>query len=83
MSAAKIITGSLGLFLLLCGLVATAVALLCIIDPVGCKMADDGDPFGTPPSLLGSLSLLLVYLGVSGVGACLIWRSVRKPPASA
>jgi hypothetical protein len=83
MSAAKTGTRVLGLFLLVGGLVATAVALLCIIDPVGCKMADDDDPFGTPPSLLGSLSVLLVYLGVSGVGAFLVWRSVRKPPASA
>ena len=83
MSAAKIVAGVLGRFLLLGGLVATALGLLCIIDPVGCKMADDSDPFGTPPSLLSSLSLLLVYLGVSGVGAFLVWRSVRKPPASA
>jgi hypothetical protein len=83
MSAAKMIVGSVGLFLLLGGLVATAVAMLCIIDPVGCKMADDGDPFGTPPSLLSSLSILFVYLGISGVGAFLVWRSVRKPRASA
>ena len=42
MSAAKVVARVLGLFLLLGGL-ATAVALLCIIDPVDCKMADDGD----------------------------------------
>jgi hypothetical protein len=83
MSAARIIAGTLGLFLLLGGLIATAFALLCIIDPVGCKMADDGDPFGAPPSLLSSLLVLLVYLGVSGVGAFLVWRSGRKPPTSA
>jgi hypothetical protein len=83
MSAAKIVTRVLGLFLLVGGLVATAVALLCIIDPVGCKMADDGDPFGTSPSLLSSLLILLVYLGVSGVGASLVWKSGRKPSASA
>ena len=81
MSAAKIVTRVLGLFLRVGGLVATAVALLCIIDPVGCKMADGGDPFGTPPSLLSSLSVLLVYLGVSGIGAFLVWRSARKRPA--
>jgi hypothetical protein len=83
MSAVKIAAGVLGLSLLLGGLVASAVALLCITDPVGCKMADDGDPFGTPPSLLSSLLVLLVYLGVSGVGAFLVWRSARKPPTSA
>jgi hypothetical protein len=83
MSVGKVIAGTLGLFLLLGGLVAIAVALLCIIDPIGCKMADDGDRFGTPPSLPSSLSVLLVYLGVSGVGAFPVWRSFRKPPASA
>ena len=80
MRALKTVARVLGLFL---GLVGTAVALLSIFDPVGSKMADDGDPFGTPPSLLDSFLILLVYLGVSGVGAFLVWSSVREPPASA
>ena len=83
MSAVRIIARIFGLLLLIGGLVATGLGLLCIIDPVGCKLADDGDPFGTPPSLLSSLLILLVYLGVSGVGAFLVWKSGRKPPASA
>jgi hypothetical protein len=83
MSAAKIVARVSGLFLLISGLIGTAVALLSIIDPVASKMADDGDPFGTPPSLLSSASILLVYLGVAGVGAFLVWTSVRKPRASA
>jgi hypothetical protein len=83
MSAVKIVAGVSGLFLLLGGLVGTAVSLLAIIDPVGTKMADDGDPFGAPPSLVTSLSILLVYLGISSVGAFLVWSSVRKPRASA
>jgi hypothetical protein len=83
MSAVRIIARIFGLLLLIGGLVATGVGLLCIIDPVGCKLADDADPFGTPPSLLSSLLILLVYLGVSGVGAFLVWKSGRKPLASA
>jgi hypothetical protein len=83
MSAPKIFAGVVGLFLLVGGLVGTAVSLLAVLYPVGSKMADDADPFGTPSSLLTSLSILLLYLGVSGVGAFLVWRSVRKPPASA
>jgi len=79
----RIIARIFGLLLLIGGLVATGLGLLCIIDPVGCKLADDGDPFGTPPSPLSSLLILLVYLGVSGVGAFLVWKSGRKPPASA
>jgi len=83
MRAAKIVARAFGFFLLLGGLFGTEVALFSIVDPVASKMADDGDPFGTPPTLLDSLTILLVYLGVSGVGAFLIWRSVRKPHASA
>jgi len=83
MSAVKIVARVLGVFLLLSGLFGTAVALFSIVDPVASKMADDGDPFGTPPSLLNSLTILLVYLGVSGVGAFVVWRSVRKPRVSA
>jgi hypothetical protein len=83
MSALKIIAGVSGLFLLLGGLVCTAVALLSILDPVGSKMADDGDPFGAPPSLVSSLLILAVYVGVSAAGAFLTWLSVRKPRISA
>ncbi len=83
MSPPKIVAAVAGLFLLLGGIVGTAVSLLAVLDPVGTKMSDDADPFGTPPSFFSSLSILLVYLGVSGVGAFVVWRSVRKPSASA
>ena len=83
MSAPKIVARACGLFLLISGLIATGIGLLCIIDPIGCKMADDSDPFGAPPSLLSSVAVLLVYLAVSGVGALLLWRSDRKPRESA
>ena len=83
MRAAKIVARAFGFLLLLGGLFGAAVALFSIVDPVATKMADDGDPFGTSSSLLDSLTILLVYLGVSGVGAFLVWRSVRKPRASA
>ena len=83
MSAAKIVARISGLFLFLSGLFGTAVAVFSMLDPVAIKMADDGEPFGTQPSLLDSFLILSVYLGVSGVGAFLVWRSVRKPSASA
>jgi hypothetical protein len=72
MSAVKIVARISSLFLLLSGLFGTAVAVLSMLDPVASKMADDGDPFGNPPSFLDSISILLVYLGVSGVGAFLV-----------
>jgi UPF0716 family protein affecting phage T7 exclusion len=83
MSAAKIVARVSGLFLLISGLIGSAVALLSIIDPVASKMTDDGDPFGSPPSRLSSVLILLVYFGVSCVGAFLVRRSGRKPPVSA
>jgi hypothetical protein len=83
MHPVKIFARTAGLVLLLSGIVGTAVALLSIFDPVARKMADDGDPFGTPQSLLSSLLILFVYVAVSAAGAFLVWRSARKPPASA
>ena len=82
MSAAKIVARVSGLCLLISGLIASAIALLSISDPVASKLADDGDPFGIPPSRLGSLLILLVYFGASCVGAFLVWRSGRNTPAS-
>ncbi len=83
MSAAKIVARVSGLFLLISGLIGSAVALLSILDPVASKLADDGDPFGTPPSRFDSLLILLVYFGAFCVGAFLVWKSGRKSPASA
>jgi len=56
MSAAKIVARISGLFLLLSGLFGTEVAVFSMLDSVASKMADDGDPFGTPPSLLDETS---------------------------
>ena len=83
MSAAKIIAGVAGLLLLLVGLLGSAVSLLAIIDPVGTKAADDNDPFGVPPSVLGSLLMLLIFLCVCAVGIFLAWRSMRGRRLSA
>jgi UPF0716 family protein affecting phage T7 exclusion len=82
MSATKIVARVSGFFLLISGLIGSAVALLSIVDPVASKMADDGDPFGTPPSRLTSLLILLIYLRVSCPGAFLVRRSGRKSVVS-
>jgi hypothetical protein len=71
MHPVKIFARPAGLVLLLSGIVGTAVALLSIFDPVASKMADDGDPFGTPPSLFSSLVILFIYLCLCGPGAFL------------
>ena len=59
----------LGVILMVIGGIATPVCVLGLMDPVGTKMADDGDPFGAPPSTTSGvigvgLSLAVVVVGV-------------------
>ena len=72
-----------GLILLLIGFLGTAGSVFEIFVPSGSKMADDADPFGTPPSSLSSLVILFICLCICGAGAFLMWRSGRKPHVSA
>ena len=73
----------LSLVLLLIGLLGSAVSLFAIFDPVGTQMADDNNPFGTPPSLLSSVLMLLVYLTLGIAGGVLARKSFRKRHLSA
>src|SRR5262245_36222501 len=59
----------LGSAMILLGWIIAVIGIVAIVDPIGTKMADDGDPFGTPPSRLTSatitsLSILVVVGGV-------------------
>ena len=67
-----------GVGLSLLGLVGVLVSILAIIDPVGTKMADDGDPFGTLPTTVESSVLLMAYLLITSFGAWLSWRGGRR-----
>jgi hypothetical protein len=67
-----------GLGLSLFGVIGVLVGIVALLDPVGTKMADDGDPFGTPPTTTESLLMLLAYVGLAGVGAWLTWRGGRR-----
>ena len=67
-----------GIGLLLIGLLGVLVSVVAIFDPVGTKMADDGDPFGVPPTTVGSSLLLVLFLAVSTFGAWLSWRGRRR-----
>ena len=75
----KIIFAALSLILLLIGLLGSAVSLFVIFDPVGTQMANDNDPFGTPPSMVSSLLMLLVYLALGVAAGLLARKSFRKP----
>jgi hypothetical protein len=63
---------SIGLVVALFGLLATGFGILGILDPVGTKMSDDSDPFGTPPSFLESMIRTLVFASITGFGVWLI-----------
>jgi hypothetical protein len=79
----RIIIGAFGSILLFVGLIGALIALLAIFDPVGTQMADDNNPFGTSPSLFGSVLLLLFCLSIGVVGGFLVRKSFRKAPVSA
>jgi len=66
-------------FLLLA--VAPMVALVHVIgllDPVGSKLSDDGDPFGTPPPASESIVALVVCAALVILGVWLV-RTKKAP----
>lgn len=64
-----------GLVLTVFAAIFFLVSLLAIIDPVGTKMADDNDPFGSPPSRLSSVLLCGGAVGLFFLGAYLMkWK---------
>ena len=60
------------LLLLVAGLLGI-VQLIAIIDPVGTKMADDGDPFGNPyvPWYQHAIFILIIIACVAIASRCL------------
>ena len=64
------------------------VGLVAIINPAGTKMADDGNPFGEPPSRWSSALICLAGVGVLMGGRWLIrtgngTRSAAEPANAA
>ena len=64
-----------GFVVVLVGLVGAGLGLIAIIDPVETKMADDLDPFGTPPSRIGSAAISLIFILVVVFGFWIISRA--------
>lgn len=63
----------LGLLFVIGGSIVVFISVVAFVEPVGTKHADDGDPFGTPPSRLESAAIassgfagLLVGLFLAG-----------------
>lgn len=66
-----------GILVCFVGLAGMAVGVIAILDPVGTKMADDSDPFGPPPSILGSIVITIVFALIVAGGFVMIWFSDR------
>ena len=67
---------SAGLGLILLSLIASILYFISMIDPAGTQMANDENPFGTPPSRASSFVALCVSVAVGfGGGYLLIPRS--------
>lgn len=59
------------------GIAGVLMGVLAMLDPIGTKMADDGDPLGAPPTFLLAL-LVAVACAAVAVGGLWCLRSGRK-----
>ena len=76
----------IGFACILLGVAGAGFCLLTILDPIGSKMSDDGDPFGVPPSRVESALMYLGYLVILALGIWLLsgqFSENREPPLKA
>ena len=66
-----------GATLLLIGLVGSCLGIVEIVAPVGTKLADDRDPFGTPRTLGEAFGSTVPFVVVLLVGGFLIFREAK------
>ncbi|MGO1068591.1 hypothetical protein [Lysobacter sp. CA199] len=64
----------IGVLICLVALMVAAFAMLALLDPAGAQLANDADPFGTPPSTAALLGRLAVSLAVMAGGIWLLLR---------
>ena len=57
------------------GLVVAVVSVVAIFDPVGTQYANDADPFGSPPSIIRAIVLLLAGCAVALGGVRILRRT--------
>ena len=67
----------LGLVIVLVALIGLFLSIVELLDPVGTKMADDGDPFGPPEPWYVPATLLLLSVTFGGFGLWLLFRKSR------
>ena len=82
MNAEVTVRATLAAVFIVIGLLIVLVSLGALLDPVGTKHADDGDPFGPPPSRLESTAILLFGCGFLVLAALLVRAAVRRARAA-
>jgi len=65
---------ALGFLILAIGGLGSIVYGLGYLDPVGAKLADDGDPFGAPSAWWQGVVGLVICILAAGLGAGLAYR---------
>ena len=70
--ALRVLARAVGTFCLICGALGVVLCVAAFIDPAGMQAADDGNPFGAPPSRLKSAFGCLLSLWVAVMGARMI-----------
>ena len=68
----------IGFIIALFGILATGISIIGMIDPVGAKMSDDNDPFGTPHTLGESVAITLFYLLITAFGVWLMSHKSKR-----
>ena len=63
-----------GAFAICLGALGSAVGVLAILDPVSAQMADNHNPFATPPSHIESFLFFLVFVSLVAAGVYMWWK---------
>ena len=69
-----------GAVLFIIGVFGAIVAVIDVFDPVGTKMADDGDPFGSPDPWYVAVAFLGAYGACAVLGLWLLFGGGKPKP---
>lgn len=69
-----------GIALCLISLVGVLIGSCGVVDPVGMKAADDGDPHGTPPSRIELVLFTAGFAAIGAYGIKMIFKHPKEAP---
>ena len=70
----RLLAKILGALLSVCAMLGVLASVHALVDPVEAQLSNDANPFGTPPSVGESWSLVAVWLLALGIGLWLFFR---------